>query len=319
MSLMFVKDMFFIFLSLLLMMIGILVGVAFFVLLERKLLGYIQDRKGPNKVLFLGIFQSFSDAIKLFVKENVKLYKLNYLFYYLSPMVGFFMTLMLMISLPFNENLFSMNLFLLYMMSCLSLGVYVIMMSGWSSNSMYSILGGVRSVAQSLSYEVSMFLIFFVMFFYVESFKLIDFLKYQEGIMKFWYVNFIVCMMMFLSMVAELNRMPFDFIEGESELVSGFNIEYMSGSFTLIFLGEYMMIMILGILFMLMFFGYNLFNLMGVFLVLMFMILMIWIRGCLPRLRYDNLMYFCWYYILSLIMLNLFLVFVFKYYLYLMY
>nr|YP_009731379.1 NADH dehydrogenase subunit 1 [Vespa simillima simillima]QHQ97690.1 NADH dehydrogenase subunit 1 [Vespa simillima simillima] len=316
---MFVKDMFFIFLSLLLMMIGILVGVAFFVLLERKLLGYIQDRKGPNKVLFLGIFQSFSDAIKLFVKENVKLYKLNYLFYYLSPMVGFFMTLMLMIGLPFNENLFSMNLFLLYMMSCLSLGVYVIMMSGWSSNSMYSILGGVRSVAQSLSYEVSMFLIFFVMFFYVESFKLIDFLKYQEGIMKFWYVNFIVCVMMFLSMVAELNRMPFDFIEGESELVSGFNIEYMSGSFTLIFLGEYMMIMILGILFMFMFFGYSLLNFKGIFLVLMFMILMIWIRGCLPRMRYDNLMYFCWYYILSLIMLNLFLVFVFKYYLYLMY
>nr|QXU75777.1 NADH dehydrogenase subunit 1 [Vespa simillima xanthoptera] len=311
--------MFFIFLSLLLMMIGILVGVAFFVLLERKLLGYIQDRKGPNKVLFLGIFQSFSDAIKLFVKENVKLYKLNYLFYYLSPMVGFFMTLMLMIGLPFNENLFSMNLFLLYMMSCLSLGVYVIMMSGWSSNSMYSILGGVRSVAQSLSYEVSMFLIFFVMFFYVESFKLIDFLKYQEGIMKFWYVNFIVCVMMFLSMVAELNRMPFDFIEGESELVSGFNIEYMSGSFTLIFLGEYMMIMILGILFMFMFFGYSLLNFKGIFLVLMFMILMIWIRGCLPRMRYDNLMYFCWYYILSLIMLNLFLVFVFKYYLYLMY
>nr|YP_009388871.1 NADH dehydrogenase subunit 1 [Vespa velutina]AQT19239.1 NADH dehydrogenase subunit 1 [Vespa velutina nigrithorax]QKG04153.1 NADH dehydrogenase subunit 1 [Vespa velutina auraria]BAX73962.1 NADH dehydrogenase subunit 1 [Vespa velutina]BBC27620.1 NADH dehydrogenase subunit 1 [Vespa velutina]BBC27633.1 NADH dehydrogenase subunit 1 [Vespa velutina] len=316
---MFVKDMFFIFLSLLMLMIGILIGVAFFVLLERKVLGYIQDRKGPNKVLFLGIFQSFSDAIKLFVKENVKLYKLNYLFYYLSPMVGFFMTLMLMIGLPFKENLFSMNLFLLYMMSCLSLGVYVIMMSGWSSNSMYSILGGVRSVAQSLSYEVSMFLIFFVMFFYVESFKLIDFLKYQEGIMKFWYVNFMVCIMMFLSMVAELNRMPFDFIEGESELVSGFNIEYMSGSFTLIFLGEYMMIMILGILFMLMFFGYNLCDFKGIFLVLMFMILMIWIRGCLPRLRYDSLMYFCWYYILSLIMLNLFLVFVLKYYLYLMY
>nr|QNV12089.1 NADH dehydrogenase subunit 1 [Vespa crabro] len=316
---MFVKDMFFIIMSLLLMMIGILVGVAFFVLLERKLLGYIQDRKGPNKVLFLGIFQSFSDAIKLFVKENVKLYKLNYLFYYLSPMIGFFMVLMLMIGVPFNENLFSMNLFLLYMMSCLSLGVYVIMMSGWSSNSAYSILGGVRSVAQSLSYEVSMFLIFFVMFFYVESFKLVDFLKFQEGILKFWYLNFMIFIMLFLSMVAELNRMPFDFIEGESELVSGFNIEYMSGSFTLIFLGEYMMIMILGILYMMMFFGYNMLNLKGIILVLMFMILMIWIRGCLPRMRYDNLMYFCWYYILSLIMLNLFMVFIFKYYLYLMY
>ncbi|YP_009915672.1 NADH dehydrogenase subunit 1 (mitochondrion) [Vespa mandarinia] len=316
---MYVKDMFFIFISLIVMIIGILVGVAFFVLLERKILGYIQDRKGPNKVLLLGVFQSFGDAIKLFVKENVKLYKLNYLFYFMSPMVGFFMVLMLAISIPFNENLFCMNLFLLYMMSCLSLGVYIIMMSGWSSNSMYAILGGVRSVAQSLSYEVSMFLIFFVMFFYVESFKLIDFLVYQSGILKFWYMNFMVCMMMFLSMVAELNRMPFDFIEGESELVSGFNIEYMSGSFTLIFLGEYMMIMVLGILFVLMNFGGNMMNLISILLVLMFMILVIWIRGCLPRMRYDNLMYFCWYYILSLVMLNLLMVFIFKYYLYLMY
>nr|YP_009510287.1 NADH dehydrogenase subunit 1 [Vespa affinis]BBD17845.1 NADH dehydrogenase subunit 1 [Vespa affinis] len=316
---MFVMDGIFIFLSLLLMMIGILVGVAFFVLLERKVLGYIQDRKGPNKVLFLGIFQSFSDAIKLFVKENIKLYKLNYLLYYLSPMVGFFMVLLLMIGLPFNENLFSMNLFLLYMMSCLSIGVYIIMMSGWASNSMYSILGGVRSIAQSLSYEVSMFFIFFVMFFYVESFKLIDFLKFQEGTLKFWYVNFMVYIMLFLSMVAELNRMPFDFIEGESELVSGFNIEYMSGSFTLIFLGEYMMIMIMGILFMLMFYGYSMYGLSGIFLVLMFMIVMIWIRGSLPRLRYDNLMYFCWYYMLSLIMLNLLLVFILKYYMYMWY
>nr|QHF17725.1 NADH dehydrogenase subunit 1 [Vespa basalis] len=316
---MYVKDIFFVFISLLMVMVGVMVGVAFFVLLERKLLGYIQDRKGPNKVFFLGIIQSFSDAIKLFLKENVKLYKLNYLLYYLSPMFGFFMVLMLIIGIPFNENLFTMNLFLLYMMSCLSLGVYIIMMSGWSSNSVYSILGGVRSIAQSLSYEVSMFFIFFVMFFYVESFKLIDFLKYQENILKFWYVYFMVFVMLFLSMVAELNRMPFDFIEGESELVSGFNIEYMSGSFTLIFLGEYMMIMILGVLYMMMFFGYSMMNIIGIMMVLIFMILMIWIRGCLPRMRYDNLMYFCWYYILSLVMLDLLILFIFKYYLYLMY
>lgn len=229
------------------------------------------------------------------------------------------MTLILIIGLPFKENLFSINLFLLYIISCLSLGVYVIIIRGWSSNSIYSILGGVRSVAQSLSYEVSIFLIFFVIFFYVERFKLIDFLKYQEGIIKFWYVNFIVCIIIFLSIVAELNRIPFDFIEGESELVSGFNIEYIRGRFTLIFLGEYIIIMILGILFILIFFGYNLCDFKGIFLVLIFIILIIWIRGCLPRLRYDSLIYFCWYYILRLIILNLFLVFVLKYYLYLIY
>nr|YP_010852729.1 NADH dehydrogenase subunit 1 [Provespa barthelemyi]WGL39469.1 NADH dehydrogenase subunit 1 [Provespa barthelemyi] len=314
---MFVKDMYFIFLCFIVMIIGILIGVAFFVMLERKILGYVQDRKGPNKVMFLGLFQPFSDAIKLFVKENVKLYKSNYLVYYLCPMVGFFMVLMLLLGLPTKVNLFSMNLFLLYMMSWLSLGVYIIMMSGWSSSTNYSMLGSIRSIAQSLSYEVSMFLIFFVMFFYVESFKMIDFFKFQEGIMKFWYVNFMVFILLFVSMVAELNRMPFDFIEGESELVSGFNIEYMSGGFTLIFLAEYMMIMILGVIFVFMFFGFEMSSLLNILLVLMFMILVILIRGCLPRLRYDNLMYFCWYYVLGVIMMNLLLVFIMKYYFYL--
>uniref|UniRef100_UPI0030FE7869 NADH dehydrogenase subunit 1 n=1 Tax=Vespula orbata TaxID=2684586 RepID=UPI0030FE7869 len=298
-------------------MVGILIGVAFLVMVERKLLGYIQDRKGPNKVMILGIFQPFSDAVKLFVKEYIKLIKINLLMYFISPMVGFFMSLMLLVGLPLKENLFSMNLFLLYMMSCLSLGVYVIMMSGWSSNSNYSMLGGVRSVAQSLSYEVSMFLIFFVMFFYVEGFKLIDFFKFQESMLKFWYMNSMIFILLFISMVAELNRMPFDFIEGESELVSGFNIEYMSGGFTLIFLAEYMMILILGMLFYFMFIGGSV-GLPMVFSVLLYSILLIWIRGCFPRLRYDSLMYFCWYYILSIVMLNLLGVVIFKYWLWLM-
>nr|QDI94120.1 NADH dehydrogenase subunit 1 [Vespula vulgaris]QDI94133.1 NADH dehydrogenase subunit 1 [Vespula vulgaris]QDI94146.1 NADH dehydrogenase subunit 1 [Vespula vulgaris]QDI94159.1 NADH dehydrogenase subunit 1 [Vespula vulgaris]QDI94172.1 NADH dehydrogenase subunit 1 [Vespula vulgaris] len=309
---MLVEDSLFIFVCLLMFIVGILIGVAFLVLLERKLLGYIQDRKGPNKVVFLGIFQPFSDAIKLFVKEYILLIKINLLMYFSSPMFGFFMALMLLVGLPLSENLFSMNLFLLYMMSCLSIGVYIIMMSGWASNSNYSMLGGVRSVAQSLSYEVSMFLIFFVMFLYVESFKLIDFFKYQDGLLEFWYMNSLVFILLFISMVAELNRMPFDFIEGESELVSGFNIEYMSGGFTLIFLAEYMMILILGILYSLMFMGGS-FNMKSVVEVLIFSILIIWIRGCFPRLRYDNLMYFCWYYILSMIMLILLIVFVLKY------
>nr|ALB38447.1 NADH dehydrogenase subunit 1 [Vespula germanica] len=312
----FVGDSLFIFLCLLMLILGILIGVAFLVMLERKLLGYIQDRKGPNKVMMLGIFQPFSDAIKLFVKEYIMLMKINMLMYFMSPMVGFFMSLMLMMGLPLSENLFSMNMFLLYMMSCLSMGVYIIMMSGWASNSNYSMLGGVRSVAQSLSYEVSMFLIFFVMFFYVESFKLIDFLKYQDGYLGFWYMNAMVLVLLFISMVAELNRMPFDFIEGESELVSGFNIEYMSGGFTLIFLSEYMMILILGILFSFIFVG-SMFSIKSVLVVMMFSILVIWIRGCFPRLRYDSLMYFCWYYILSMIMLNLLIVFIFKYMLWL--
>lgn len=281
-------------------------------LLERKLLGYIQDRKGPNKVIFLGVFQPFSDAIKLFVKEYIMLIKVNLLIYFTSPIFGFFIALILLVGLPLRENLFSMNLFMLYIIRCLRIGVYVIIIRGWSSNSNYSTLGGVRSVAQSLSYEVSIFLIFFVIFLYVERFKLIDFLKYQDGLLEFWYINRVVFILLFISIVAELNRIPFDFIEGESELVSGFNIEYIRGGFTLIFLAEYIIILILGILFSLIFIGGS-FNIKWVVEVLIFRILIIWIRGCFPRLRYDNLIYFCWYYILSITILILLIVFVLKY------
>lgn len=163
-------------------LIGILIGVAFLVLLERKVLGYVQDRKGPNKVFFLGIFQPFSDAIKLFIKENIKLLKANMFFYLARPMVGFIIVIILILGLPMRVNVYSINIFILYLISCLRMGVYIILMRRWSSNSNYSILGGLRSISQSLSYEVSMFLIFFVIFNYIESFQLIDFIKYQKFI-----------------------------------------------------------------------------------------------------------------------------------------
>lgn len=115
---------------LLILVVGILIGVAFLVVVERKLLGYIQDRKGPNKVIFLGIFQPFSDAVKLFIKEYIILIKINIFMYFVSPIVGFFIVLILIIGLPLKENLFSMNLFILYIIRCLSVGVYVIIIRG---------------------------------------------------------------------------------------------------------------------------------------------------------------------------------------------
>nr|AKG64607.1 NADH dehydrogenase subunit 1 [Polistes jokahamae] len=308
----------FLLLSYLIMLVGILVGVAFLVLLERKFLGYVQDRKGPNKVFFLGIFQPFSDAIKLFIKENIKLMKVNLFFYLVSPMFGFIMVMVLILGLPLDINIYSMNLFLLYLMSCLSIGVYIILMSSWSSNSNYSMLGGIRSLSQSLSYEVSMFLIFFIMFNYVESFQLIEFMKFQKSL-SFWFVNLIIFLILFISMIAELNRMPFDFIEGESELVSGFNVEYMSVSFTFIFLAEYMMILLMMEYFVMMFFGYSMYFIKNIFYVLFFSLMIILIRGVLPRLRYDNLMYFCWYYILSISMKILLFMLIFKIYLFKMF
>ena len=296
-------------------LIGILIGVAFLVLLERKVLGYVQDRKGPNKVFFLGIFQPFSDAIKLFIKENIKLLKANIFFYLASPMVGFIIVIILILGLPMRVNVYSINIFILYLISCLRMGVYIILMRRWSSNSNYSMLGGLRSISQSLSYEVSIFLIFFVIFNYIESFQLIDFIKYQKFI-SFWYVNLIIMLVLFISLIAELNRIPFDFIEGESELVSGFNVEYIRVRFTFIFLAEYIIILVVGIFFIIIFYGSSLFYFINLFYVIIFGILMILIRGSLPRIRYDNLMYFCWYYILAFSIIILFFIILFKIYLY---
>lgn len=312
-----VKDFFFIILCLLIKVVGVLIGVAFLTMLERKLLGYIQDRKGPNKVGFLGIIQPFSDAVKLLIKENIKLIKINKLIYLLRPIIGFYISIILLIGLPLQENLFTINLFLFYIIRCLRLGVYVVSIRGWSSNSNYSILGGIRSIAQSLSYEVSIFLIFFIIFIYVERFNIIDFLIYQNNYLSFFFVNIIVISILFIRIVAELNRIPFDFIEGESELVSGFNVEYIRGAFTLIFLGEYIIILIIGIIFGIIFFGYDFSRFKNVFIVLIFSILIILIRGCFPRMRYDNLIYLCWFYFLGLVILNLLLIFILKYYFFL--
>nr|AIW06141.1 NADH dehydrogenase subunit 1 [Vespidae sp. MT-2014] len=311
-----IKDLFFLLIYYLLIIVGILISVAFLVVLERKMLGYIQFRKGPNKVFWGGLFQPFSDAVKLFIKENISLMKANTWFYYMSPMIGFFLSLIFLLGFPLSINMFSMNLYLFYMMSCMSLNIYVILLSSWSSNSNYSMLGGMRSISQSLSYEVVMFLIFFIMFFYVESFKLIDFFMYQENL-GFFLINNFMFFILFIVMIAELNRMPFDFIEGESELVSGFNVEYMSGSFTLIFLAEYMMILNMGILFIYLFWGKFLLSIFSLMFVLVFSMMMILIRGSFPRLRYDNLMYFCWYNVLSMVMMILLSIFLMKFFLYL--
>lgn len=278
-------------------------------------MGYVQDRKGPNKVFFLGIFQPFSDAIKLFIKENIKLIKINIFFYLVSPIIGFIIVMILILGLPIRINIYSINLFILYIIICLRLRVYIILMRRWSSNSNYSILGGIRSISQSLSYEVSMFLIFFIIFNYVESFQLIDFIKFQK-FLGFWLVNFIIIVVLFIRIIAELNRMPFDFIEGESELVSGFNVEYIRVRFTFIFLAEYIIILVSGIIFIIMFFGNLLYSIKIVFYVLIFRILIILIRGSLPRLRYDNLIYFCWYYILSFSIKILFFMLILKIYLF---
>nr|AND96048.1 NADH deshydrogenase subunit 1 [Onthophagus minutus] len=279
--------------TMLIMVVMVLIGLAFLTLMERKVLGYIQIRKGPNKVGFIGILQPFSDGIKLFSKEQTFPFMSNFMIYYFSPVMSLFLSLMLWLCMPFLTFLFSFNLGILYFLCCSSLGVYTIMMAGWSSNSNYSLLGGLRAVAQTISYEVSLFLILLSFLFLIFSLNLLDFLKYQE-FMWFLFLCYPLCMMWFVSSLAETNRTPFDFAEGESELVSGFNVEYSSGGFALIFLAEYSSILFMSMLCSVIFLGSNLMSL-TFFLKLVFMsFLWVWVRGTLPRYRYDKLMYLCW-------------------------
>nr|WNV61906.1 NADH dehydrogenase subunit 1 [Urodexia penicillum] len=279
--------------SSLLLIIFVLVSVAFLTLFERKLLGYIQFRKGPNKVGFMGIFQPFCDAVKLFTKEQTYPLLSNYIFYYFSPIFSLFLSLLTWMCMPLFINFFSFNLGILFFLCCTSLGVYTVMMAGWSSNSNYALLGGLRAVAQTISYEVSMSLVLLSFIFLIESYNMLMFLKYQMFIW-FLFILFPLFLVWFSISLAETNRTPFDFAEGESELVSGFNVEYSSGGFALIFLAEYASILFMSMLFCMMFLGGDIFSFLF-FLKLSFIsFLFIWVRGTLPRFRYDKLMYLSW-------------------------
>nr|QNV49175.1 NADH dehydrogenase subunit 1 [Janthinomyia sp. PH-2020] len=279
--------------SMLLLIIFVLVSVAFLTLLERKVLGYIQIRKGPNKVGIVGIFQPFCDAIKLFTKEQTYPLLSNYVSYYFSPIFSLFLSLLIWLCMPMFVKLFSFNLGLLFFLCCTSLGVYTVMIAGWSSNSNYALLGGLRAVAQTISYEVSLALILLSFIFLIGGYNMLMFYKYQLFI---WFL-FIMLPMSFVWLgisLAETNRTPFDFAEGESELVSGFNVEYSSGGFALIFLAEYASILFMSMLFVVMFLGSDVFNILFYMKLMFLSFVFIWVRGTLPRFRYDKLMYLAW-------------------------
>nr|ULR86960.1 NADH dehydrogenase subunit 1 [Macquartia sp. 4 HNL-2022a] len=279
--------------SSLMLIIGVLVSVAFLTLLERKVLGYIQIRKGPNKVGLMGIPQPFCDAIKLFTKEQTYPLLSNYISYYFSPIISLFLSLLVWMCMPLFIKLFSFNLGLLFFLCCTSLGVYSVMIAGWSSNSNYALLGGLRAVAQTISYEVSLALILLSFIFLVEGYNMLMFYKYQMFIW-FLFIMFPVSLVWFSISLAETNRTPFDFAEGESELVSGFNVEYSSGGFALIFLAEYASILFMSMMFCILFLGSNLFFILFYVKLMFISFLFIWVRGTLPRFRYDKLMYLAW-------------------------
>nr|QCI09468.1 NADH dehydrogenase subunit 1 [Urolabida sp. FS-2019] len=275
------------------MIVMVLISVAFVTLFERKILSYIQLRKGPNKVGFLGLLQPFSDGLKLFFKEPISPYKSNFIIYFISPIYMLVLSMFMWTIYPMLTNYLFFNLGFLFFLCCTGMGVYGVLMAGWSSNSIFSFLGGLRSVAQTISYEVSMATILINYMLFIFSFNMLNFMYYQLNI---WFLFFTLPLSFcwLSSCLAETNRSPFDFAEGESELVSGFNVEYSGGGFAFIFLSEYMNIIFMSLLTVVIFLGCDLFSFMFYLSVTFIVFWFIWVRGVLPRFRYDKLMFLTW-------------------------
>lgn len=291
-------------LKILILIVCLLISVAYFTLAERKIMGGIQRRRGPNVIGWVGLFQPLADGLKLFIKETIIPTNSNSLIFLIAPILTFFLSLMGWLIIPFNENtvLFDGNLVLLYFFAISSMCVYGVILSGWSSNSKYSFLGCLRSVSQMISYEISMGFIFIIIIITSGSLNLIDIVFAQEYI---WFVfpHFPMFCAFFIIALAETNRHPFDLPEAEAELVSGYNVEYSAMGFALFFLAEYANMLLMSALTVILFFGgwlniFN-FNIIPSFLnfsikLSIFVIAFIWARAALPRYRYDQLMLLGW-------------------------
>jgi NADH-quinone oxidoreductase subunit H len=292
----------------LLTLFPLLVSVAFLTLLERKAMASFQSRRGPNIVGFVGFLQPVADGIKLLLKETIIPYKASFFLFILAPLLAFCISIILWFILPIINSFAVIhgNLTLLLIFGFSSLNVYGIILSGWSSNSNYALLGALRSAAQMISYEVSMGLTLLPVILYVGSFNLLDIVQAQQTL---WFIFlFPICaIFFFISILAETNRSPFDLPEAEAELVSGYNVDYSSLYFALFFLAEYANILFMAALFVVVFLGggnvltYNsllFFIIKHLFVIFLF----IWVRSAYPRYRFDQLMFLGWKVILPLML-----------------
>lgn len=283
--------------------LSIIISVAYFTLAERKVMGSIQRRKGPNVVGFWGLLQPLVDALKLILKEIIIPKKSNSFFFILSPILTLFIALTNWIFIPFSFTNYYTNFYLslLYVLAVSSIGVYGIFLAGWSSNSKYAILGSIRSISQMISYEVCLSLIIVLIVLLSGSLNLIDIVSFQLNIW-FFFPLFPMVFLFFICSLAETNRAPFDLPEAEAELVAGFNVDYSSILFAMFFLAEYSNILLISSLNIIFFFGGWLFPIFDYFLfefffsikISIYCFLFIWVRSTFPRYRFDQLMDICW-------------------------
>jgi NADH-ubiquinone oxidoreductase chain 1 len=291
------------------LIIPLLLAVAFLTLAERKAMGSMQRRVGPNKVGYYGLLQPFSDALKLFVKESIIPSHANAFLFYGAPSVALFLSLVSWAVISFGPGLHlaDLSLGVLYLLALSSFGIYPVLIAGWSANNKYTFLGSIRSAAQMVSYEVVIGLIMLTAIMLAGSFNLTTIIQAQQSI---WYfIPLLPISLMFLiSIIAETNRAPFDLVEAESELVSGFFTEHSSVPFVFFFLAEYASILMMSTLTATLFLGgyltpfiefhdatYFFFgSLMLGIKVCFILYLFILVRASFPRLRWDSLMLFCW-------------------------
>ena len=301
-----IAESFWILLKILLIVIPLMISVAYLTFFERKVIGYMQGRIGPNRVGFHGLLQPIADALKLMFKEIITPNKSNKTLFFIAPILTIAPAFAAWAVIPFNAELVlaDINAGLLYVLAMTSIAVYGVIIAGWASNSKYAFLGSLRSAAQIVSYEIAMGFTLVGVLMCANSLNLSDIVNGQQGGLLQWYIwpLFPLFIIYFISAVAETNRAPFDVAEGESEIVAGFHVEYSGMAFAVFFLAEYANMILVSMLAALMFLGGWLSpvsfipdGILWLFLKVGFcLFFFLWFRATFPRYRYDQIMRLGW-------------------------